>query len=31
MNALLTNIHHDADLPTPERKKRKAHAAHEDC
>jgi hypothetical protein len=30
MSALQTNIHHDADLPTPERRKRKAHAAHED-
>jgi hypothetical protein len=28
MNALQTNIHHDTDLPTPERRKRKAHAAH---
>jgi hypothetical protein len=31
MNALQTNIHHDADLPTLERKKRKTHAVDEDC
>jgi hypothetical protein len=30
MNALETNILHDADMPTPERTKRKAHVAHED-
>jgi hypothetical protein len=30
MNALHTNIHHDADLLSPERRRRKTHAV-DDC